>query len=226
MTKGGDMNWPVLAMLLMATLIWVVVARSVYRYDPPYTPKRLIDPELAGIRGWLILPAIGLTLAPLRVLLEQREMLHVFSSQNWAQTIGADGASPFLGLMVIVELIFNSGLIVIGITLAILFFQKRHTLPRLYVVYAVTAAVFIVSDLLLAPLVLSNLSQPSVTDQAEALKSIIGVIVWVWYFLVSKRVRATFTRSALARPHAPEFTPSTNLIDGTPQPLLGTDPKI
>ena len=193
-TKGNDMNWLILAMLLMAAVIWVTVAWWVYRYDPSYVPNHPVDSDLVGIRGWLILPGIGLTLTPLRVLFEQRDLLYVFSAQRWSYILGAEGASPFLGLMIVTELIFNIGLIVMGIVLTMLFFQKRHTLPRLYILYSVAASVFLVSDLILAPLVLGDRGQPAYKEITDTIRSVISLMLWVWYFSVSKRVRATFTR--------------------------------
>ncbi len=74
------------------------------------------------------------------------------------------------------------------------FFNKSRDFPKWYIGIAVFSLVFIVADAFAIKLVLPNepVFDPDIIK--ELMRSVIMVVVWVPYMLVSKRVKATFIK--------------------------------
>jgi hypothetical protein len=153
----------------------------------PATP----DAGPAGIGGWLILPIIGLVVTLFRGLLTLLDVA------------GLGGMSDRLTqaqmIFVIGEIIGNFLVqFLLPLVLLVLVAQKKRSFPRLYIIWAVLAAVFLVGDLLLANILFrevfaSGAAELLDRDTLRALFSTgILVVVWVPYMLNSRRVKNTF----------------------------------
>ena len=114
-----------------------------------------------GIGGWLILPAIGLVLSPIRLL-----FYLCLAMSMYGPTLLGVGT-------ILIDLAFMCYIIFV----AIIFFLKKRWTP---------AAVVL---LLIVNLVIS-LSTGEIAIMARA--TVVGA-VWIPYFMVSKRVKNTFT---------------------------------
>ena len=210
-------NWPLAMLAVMLLLGLSHVARRLYRHDPPPLANPILDPELTGIGGWLVLVVIGLVLMPIRILLEAIEALPAFAADAWAR-LTVHGGEQFHPLWA-PALLFDLVLIVfqlVGVVLLIaLFFNKRRSTPRVYVGFVLLS--------LLGALVSTALANflPDMETTTEEWKelalAVVSAAIWCPYWLVSKRVKATFTRvwgeseSAAARawaPPAPTPTPA------------------
>lgn len=105
--EAGDVNGPMVILTLMALGGAALLGyKYVYRYDPPYWPPSPVNARLEGIGGWLLLPARGILVNPITLLVTSRELLYVFSSLQWSIVRGHYG----LGMPIVVafELIFNT----------------------------------------------------------------------------------------------------------------------
>jgi Protein of unknown function (DUF2569) len=123
------------------------------------------DGSLAGIDGWLILAAIGITIAPLVPIGE----LLVFH-------LGGDAARAGTAVNLSMN-VFDTLFAVIFLVQAILFYKKSRIFPWY----------FLVVNVVLCLLALTNPSP-------ESIKTIVTAAIWVPYMFVSQRAKATFVR--------------------------------
>lgn len=152
-----------------------------------------------GLGGWLILIAIGLVIAPLRMgFLVFRDLLPAFSEETWSvlTTPGTEVYHKLWAPLLIFELLTNIIFIVFAIVLLVFLVQKKRLFPKLIIAYLAANLLFLVVDYFGANLI------PFVANQTEALNESIGEIgrgviasaIWIPYFLKSRRVKATFVR--------------------------------
>lgn len=155
------------------------------------------EKNLEGIGGWLILVAIGIVITPIRiVMLIMTTYPEIFSTGVWEAltTQGSEAYNPLWAPIIIGEILINSGLILVWLYMAYKFFTKSRDFPKWYIGIAVFSLVYIVADAFAIKLVLPNEPIFDPDTIKELLRSVIMVVVWVPYMLVSKRVKATFIK--------------------------------
>lgn len=141
-----------------------------------------IDPSLSGIEGWLIVPAIGVVLGPLASVYQTYDL---FSSMDRI-------ADSDIKRIAIIEIASHILLLLLGLFLAVQFFRKSRSTPRIYITYLLMASG---SYLILLLLAMSSHIPFLVTAYGSTLvRSIVPSAIWIPYFLFSRRVRATFVR--------------------------------
>lgn len=183
---------PLVAMLLALALGAWVGWRWLFRFDPEPAPVRPDAPS--GIRGWLLVPALSAVATPLVL---------VFSVMIWGQFIGADVwhalpdrvAPAFRGTVhaaLLLILASQALLMCWGIVLAILFFRKRSSVPRVFVTYL--WAVTVTSVALQAYIGMAGLDDEYSLPKlmGESAGDVFFAVVWTAYFARSSRVAATF----------------------------------
>lgn len=143
------------------------------------------DQHLAGIRGWLILPAIGLVLGPVFALV----LLIAGLMQPIFEIVGEGG----LGGIYALDLLAIFGLIVFAVYVATLFFRKRWNAPR--AIIALLIAGLFVSGVLVA---FGFIAGPEILHLVFGIL-VVGAAVEIPYFRVSKRVKATFVKGNASR---------------------------
>lgn len=154
------------------------------------------QPNYNKIGGWLILVAVGLILAPLRIL---RSVfiysLPIFKPETWSAltTQSSEVYHPLLAPLLIGELVGNLFFIALSIILVVLLFRRRKIVPKLAIFYYLSNLIFALTHTYTASLI------PTVSINmfdAGSIKEIAGFVVrasiWVPYFLISKRVKGTF----------------------------------
>jgi hypothetical protein len=153
------------------------------------------EKNLEGIRGWLILIAIGIISAPIKmVLLLMTNFPQIFSTGAWEAltTQGSEAYSPLWAPIIIGELLINSGLILGCLYMAYIFFTKRRNFPKWFIGIVLVNFVFIIADAYAISMVLPN-EHVFDHDIIKALRhSVMMIIIWCPYMLDSKRVKATF----------------------------------
>jgi hypothetical protein len=116
------------------------------------------------------------------VLSPPLQLLMIFLSDDHAGTILA-GVGTY-------ELIINICTIVALVCLNILFFKKKAAFPRSIIIFLVVRFALILID----TLAIERVMHSSAEDVSGLAWSFIGASIWVPYFLVSRRVKATFVR--------------------------------
>ena len=143
-----------------------------------------------GLGGWLILVGIGVVLGPfISSNMVFQAYIPLFTDGTLEILMSSD---PLLVQIVYLEVIVNSALILLSIYLIYLFFWKKTTFPKLYILLLLSSLAFIIIDAFLVKIASPN---DPVFDP-ETTKTIIrlGVTaaIWVPYMRMSKRVKATF----------------------------------
>ncbi len=155
------------------------------------------EKSLEGIGGWLIIVAISIVISPIRaVVIGVTTYVPIFSSGAWQAltTQGSDVYNPLWAPIIIGEILINSALIVAWLYMAYKFFTKSSAFPKWYIGIAIFSLVFIIVDAFSIKLVLPNEPVFDSSTRQELMRSLIMVVIWVPYMLVSKRVKATFIK--------------------------------
>lgn len=150
---------------------------------------------LVGISGWLILPLLGLVISPLRIGHDlYTEMWPIFSQGHWdILTNPASQAYHRLwGPILAFEFIGYLSVIVLEITALWFFVRKSRFAPKLVISMLIFSLVFAVSDFFLSNLIPAVAKQADPSSAKELGRAIFSALVWIPYFMVSKRVKATF----------------------------------
>lgn len=161
---------------------------------PSYNPEPKPAPEkYSQIGGWLVLPAIGLCISPITLIVDLVKGDY-FKLDFYALIIDSTSAAynPALGLFVLVEFFINAAeLAFIGV-LILYFFQRRTSTPLLMAFLYIFTFVFVTGDALIATYWF-NVGDITPKEVSTMFRQLIAAAIWVPYFLVSERVKGTFT---------------------------------
>ncbi|MCB1925518.1 MAG: DUF3857 domain-containing protein [Gammaproteobacteria bacterium] len=187
-----DANWPIIAFVVGVFVLTIVLAHKyIHRYDPvPYAV--IPDGAKVGISGWLLLPAIGIALTPARVAFGSSDLVVVFHATQWS--IVGDQLGGLVQAIVLAEAVVNTVLFVVAVYVAVAFFTRRTSLPRLFVGFLLFAFAVTCIDYVAIQMMPAQLQDSQAVPIRDVVRAGFSAMVWTAYFLRSKRVRATFTR--------------------------------
>ena len=164
----------------------------------PAAAQPTAQPGPSGIGGWLVLPLIGLLISPIIIGWGTYHLADVMRAPSWPEltTPGKPAYHPLYGALIPVEIAVNAALAIFAVVLIVLFLKRHPNVPKLMIAfYLINLAVVVVDTFAASFLPAFQFDQTAVRDIARAL---IAAVIWVHYFMLSKRVRNTFT----AYPHA------------------------
>lgn len=144
------------------------------------TSEPIVEPHLVGIGGWLILPAIGLILGSIVLVVSLIASLAMFSRV----------ADAGYGGLYSLEIVVGLGFLVFYIYAATCFFGKRNNAPA--TIISLIIASIIASGVLIVIEMCAGAEELAVGWEREIVRDIIVAAIWISYFKVSKRVKATF----------------------------------
>ncbi len=147
----------------------------------------LKNQHLNGIRGWLILPAIGAVLTPILLISTIISDLGMPNEYDWVISL-----YPALGRMNTVELFGSILLLILSGILLFGFFGKLRFAPRLYIWTNVISIVLRIITLLVGASLWAEIPGLAMEALPSAIGSIIAGVIWICYFSRSERVKATF----------------------------------
>jgi len=150
----------------------------------------------------LILVALGVCAAPIRIIGQTTQLFPVFEADTWKAltTPGEAAYHPLWAPWIIAELITNLVLFAGSIVLACLFFAKRRLFPR-FAIYFMLASVTVQALDLLATLAIPDAAKDiGIQDVRAFLSILVSSAISISYLLRSKRVRATFVNDHGAPP--------------------------
>jgi hypothetical protein len=205
MTSGGDApHWmpAVAAVLALLGSLWG--ARWLYRWNPP-APGSIgltLPPAPMRIGGWLLLPAIGLPIALWRRVQELINLWPAFQTTHWLNASQAEGSiyHPLMAPLLLLDLAATIMLLVLTLVAALLFVQRRTSLPKVYIAHLLGLAAFTTLDILLLAFMDVDGMQPTAEDWGGTLHNIVIAAIWSAYFMRSDRVRRTFVWQRDVRP--------------------------
>ncbi len=147
------------------------------------------------IGGWLILIAIGLIFAPIRLLVVLfKDLLPAVSADTWSRltTPGTESYHQLWAPLLLFEIIGNCLFILFPIIIAVFFFQRKRFVPTLIIILLFSNLVFVAIDYFAANLIPFVAAQEDMGSLVELVRVLIACGIWVPYLFVSKRVKGTF----------------------------------
>ena len=140
----------------------------------------LEDNEPNGISGWLTIPALGIGFGFLRIIIGASQY---FSKMN--SSIPSD--------IITFGLIKSAILFIILVILAIQFFGKKKNAPVIFMGFIVLNLILLGVESAVIDSYIKSKSYYSYSDSSNGMPGmIVASIVWIIYFVSSKRVKNTF----------------------------------
>ena len=149
------------------------------------------------IGGWLIICAVGLLLFPVQTAVSLlTDIVPALSGNRWFVLTSPDSVSyhPLWGPLLIMELVGNVCFLSFSLTVILFFFARRKFVPKLAVVFISSNLIFVGLDYYLARVFLIKSDSVNMASIANFIRTLVASIIWISYFLFSKRVKRTFTR--------------------------------
>ncbi len=221
-------NWPLLTTILMSGVAGCLFAWIAYHWNFAATVRTSspFDRHLSGLSGWLVFIGIGVVLGPLVSLGQLVSVLMNLDLLAWNR-LTIPGGDSYHGLwapLLLMETMFHSVMVPWLILLAILFWQKRTAFPVWFIATSVLTLGYEFLDTIGLLLLEDQTESPMAYHLGTLSGSAISSVIWIIYFLVSRRCAATFRHRVdgsvvpLGDAHATgESPPSSN-----PPPLPGS----
>jgi transglutaminase-like putative cysteine protease len=195
-TPKDYLNWPIIVLLVLATLCFIFIAYKIYHYSfkqplPPIEPT-----PHKGIGGWLII--IGLQLFALVIIFTMglyEDLTVVLSLNQWVAITDptASDFQPLHSLLLVIETSINLLFIIVFCLLIILFFKHKRLFIPFYII-AICSAIVIEAACNISTIAILN--QGSLQDEIIFyVMAACKAMVWIWYITESKRARATFIKA-------------------------------
>ena len=149
-----------------------------------------------GIGGWLYLVAVGLCLTPIRIAADIVKGLGPLDPATWhaVTTPGTRAYHPLFGPLIAGELVVNAALLIWAGVLLYLFFAKRRSFPVVMITFMITRVVFQAADLGVALMIPVTAARIGPAVYGALAGGVLVTLIWVPYFIRSRRVEATFIR--------------------------------
>ena len=151
--------------------------------------------EAIDIGGWLFWVALGVVLSPIRQFFFLGTTYPTFFTDgSWeALTLpGSESYIPYFGAFLISEILINVAMIIGGLYLIYLFFNKKSNLPKWYLGLALFSTVFIIIDAYVVSLLVSGVEAFDSETMKEIARSFASLIIWSPYLIYSQRSKDTF----------------------------------
>ncbi len=162
-----------------------------------------IQGEPKGLKGWLILPAIGMFVSVLRLAINlMKDFWPIFREDYW-QVLTTPGSAvyhPLWGPLLIFEIVGNSIFILTNIVLIFFYFAKHYRFPALFITMLALNALFVVGDFFLGKMIPAVAAANDPQSVREIARTLAAAAIWIPYFLRSKRVKNTFVKPGTAGP--------------------------
>jgi hypothetical protein len=149
--------------------------------------KLSIKPKYKGIGGWLILIIIGLILTLIYSTLNTLLIISYMLPKYGYYLIKPDYA--LWGTAFIISFVDNILRVIVPIILLVLMFIKSRLFPIAMIIWLISEAVLGLINIVFQLILYTNTASYTLIRVGIL---IVSAAIWVPYFLVSKRVKATF----------------------------------
>lgn len=183
-------SWISIFIMIVSLSICIFFALKIYKN---YNPEKKDGTERPGqsFGGWLILPIIGLTLTPF-ILISQIYQNEYFDASLWSGfELGGYENANLLNLYLGFELFYNFAFLTFSILTLFLLFNKRTSTPMMMIVFYSCNFIVIVFE----SFFMNQVGLPDPTATTDIFKAFITTVIWVPYFINSKRVKSTFVNT-------------------------------
>lgn len=150
-----------------------------------------------GIGGWMILPMLGLVFSPLLMSYHLwHDILPIFTDGTFSAitTPGHPAYHHLWAPLLPLEFAGNVFLIALALVTLVLILRKSRLAPRFAIAWFASVALIQTADYFASNLIPLIAEQDDSEQLKLMVRGIIAACLWIPYFLVSKRVKATFVR--------------------------------
>lgn len=148
------------------------------------TQAAMSSTEPTGIGGWLILPAIGIVVAPVQFV------MNVFDDFPRFELLEP---GTLLHTITMLKILAWIGFAILATTTAVQFFARRRSAPKLYRALLVGQLLFVIAAYWAAA-ILFDVPMFDANGGFAIGMLLAACLIWIPYFLYSVRVRNTFVR--------------------------------
>lgn len=122
------------------------------------------------------------------------DFLPLFTEGGWEflTTPGTSAYHPLWSLLIVFEIVGNLSLLALAVIALVLLFSRSHRAPKLMIVYFGSQAIFVVADFFLGDMIPTIAAEPDDESVKDIVRVLVATAIWVPYFCVSKRIKATF----------------------------------
>ena len=190
---GFKLSWISIILTLLAITVGTIFAFKIYRnFNPPAHEYA----EDKAIGGWLILPAIGITISPI-VLSIQIFTNGFFNHNTWLYYYNSeiDQLTNVL-LLFGTEIVYNFLLLIFALLILILFYQRRTSIPTLITIFYIANVLGPLIDLILVETIIPGqfMKPDTYGTFRDIASSFLRAAIWIPYFNISERVKDTFCK--------------------------------
>ncbi|WP_316811753.1 DUF3857 domain-containing protein [Pedobacter heparinus] len=191
-TAEGEINPYMLSIFIAAMMISAYFYFKLYHKSGSFDLERLKYAQPIG--GWLVLLGIRVVILPL-VLLSDAVRSGLFSMSSWTSLDTLKYPVQYLiKLLYFAEVTAFALLIGYAVLLVFLFFKKRESFPRLFIIFSICLLAFLIGDNVAAIYIRSvtNQSLINMEDIPTAVLSLLYSFAWIAYVTKAERVKETF----------------------------------
>jgi len=118
----------------------------------------------------------------------------LFTNGTWEllTTPGSEPYHPLWGPLLVFEIIGNLGAIALSALTLWQFTKKSRLAVKLAIATFAWSAVFVTTDFFVADLIPAIAAEDDASSRSELTRTLVGAVIWIPYFLLSKRVKNTF----------------------------------
>jgi len=156
---------------------------------------RYTDRDLNGIKGWLVIVAIGVFITPIRMTYELFPYFSTLFENDFLREITNKASSsynPLLSAVIVGEGITNILMLCGSLYVARLFMTKNYLFPRAFIIFTLAVVAIVPLD---GWMIHSLLPQIPVFDnetENSFMRTLVSAFIWIPYMLKSRRVECTF----------------------------------
>ncbi|REG94571.1 DUF3857 domain-containing protein [Algoriphagus antarcticus] len=154
-------------------------------YNPAPQSKSYYD----GIGGWLVFPAITLLVVPITIVFNLVDGTY-FNGSVWT---GAGNYGNGLQVYYGVSFVFLIFMFCYSILTLIFFFKLRTAAPQMFILLITINFISLLIEAYVADQYFHELAIDS--SSVDIFRGVIGLFIWIPYFVKSERVKSTFTRT-------------------------------
>ena len=158
-------------------------------------PSNTDEKIYTRIGGWLILFAIGLVLYPVQTAVSlYTEVIPALSAENWSRLTSPHSVAyhPLWAPLLIMETVANLCFLALSIWILVNFFRQCKFVPKLIIFFLTANLVFVALDYYFIQRMLSATDPGNMAPTINFVRTLVASIIWISYFLFSKRARRTF----------------------------------
>ncbi|BFH69639.1 MAG: DUF2569 domain-containing protein [Paenibacillus dendritiformis] len=162
--------------------------------EPP-RPLPPLAPSYEGLSGWLIIVQIGLWLSLVMILhLLFSEIFPIYQSSTWSLLTTPDSEyyHSMWSVLIIFETVANLLTLMLLVMVFVLFYRKKKLLPTMIIVLYIWNILSSFADYYLGGLIPAVQDADGPGTLRQLVRSSLFGVIWIMYFIRSKRVKATF----------------------------------